>query len=146
MQIHNGLPQIRVLCVLRRHQKMQRRACIASRMLSSSVVSPCQTLLQLARDHEYVTAKTIPSPSISGTVTRARHSVRAPRVCTSFMARRLCDFSVNLCNRSFSGRRIVFASTILLSWQRISFAATIVYRAREFCHKGEKSWIEAATR
>ena len=33
-------------------QKMQRRACIASRMLSSSVVSPRQTLRELARDHE----------------------------------------------------------------------------------------------
>ena len=43
---------IRVLCVPRRHQKMQRRACIASRMLSSSVVSPRQTLRELARDHE----------------------------------------------------------------------------------------------
>ena len=39
---------IRVLCVPRRHQKMQRRACIASRMLSSSVVSPRQTLRELA--------------------------------------------------------------------------------------------------
>ena len=29
---------------------MQRRACIASRMLSSSVVSPRQTLRELARD------------------------------------------------------------------------------------------------
>ena len=48
---------IRVLCVPRRHQKMQRRACIASRMLSSSVVSPRQTLRP----------KTKPSPSISGT-------------------------------------------------------------------------------
>ena len=48
MQIHNGrlttVWSIRVLCVPRRHQKMQRRACIASRMLSSSVVSPRQTL------------------------------------------------------------------------------------------------------
>ena len=42
---------------------MERRACIASRMLSSSVVSPHQTLRELAR----VTAKTKPSPSISGT-------------------------------------------------------------------------------
>ena len=39
---------------------MQRRACIASRMLSSSVVSPRQTLRELA-------PKTKPSPSISGT-------------------------------------------------------------------------------
>ena len=39
-------------------------------------------------------------------------------------------FPVNLCNRgdrSFSGRRIVFASTILLSWLRISFATTNFY-------------------
>ena len=42
---------------------MQRRACIASRMLSSSVVSPRQTLRKRPR----VTAKTKPSPSISGT-------------------------------------------------------------------------------
>ena len=48
-------------------QKMQRRACIASRMLSSSVVSPRQTLHELARDHE-LQLKTKPSPSISGTV------------------------------------------------------------------------------
>ena len=33
-----------------RHQKMQRRACIASRMLSSNVVSPRQTLRELTRD------------------------------------------------------------------------------------------------
>ena len=37
---------------------MQRRACIASHMLSSSVVSPRQTLRELAPN---------PSPSISGT-------------------------------------------------------------------------------
>ena len=43
---------IRVLCVPRSHKKMQRRACIASRMLSSRVVSPRQTLRELARDHE----------------------------------------------------------------------------------------------
>ena len=42
---------------------MQRRACITSRMLSSSVDSPRQTLRELARDHEYDK----PSPSISGT-------------------------------------------------------------------------------
>ena len=36
------------LCVPRRRQKMQRRACIASRMLSCSVVSPRQTLRELA--------------------------------------------------------------------------------------------------
>ena len=42
---------------------MQRRACIASRMLSSSVVSPRQTLRKRPR----VTAKTKPSPSIRGT-------------------------------------------------------------------------------
>ena len=40
---------IRVLCEPRRHQKMQHRACIASRMLSSS---PRQTLREPARDHE----------------------------------------------------------------------------------------------
>ena len=56
---------IRVLCVLRRHQKMQRRACIASCILSSSVVSPRQTPRELARDR----AKTKPSPAISGTCT-----------------------------------------------------------------------------
>ena len=74
---------IRVLCVSRRHHKMQRRACIASRMLSSSVVSPRQTLRELARDH----AKTKPSPSINVTrmrlLTRAHHN--APRVCTSLL-------------------------------------------------------------
>ena len=41
---------------------MQRRACIASRMLSSGVVSPRQTLCEWQE-----TAKTKPSPSISGT-------------------------------------------------------------------------------
>ena len=45
---------------------MQRRACIASRMLSSSVVSPRQTLRKLAK-RPRVTAKTKPSPSISDT-------------------------------------------------------------------------------
>ena len=45
---------------------MQRRACIASRMLSSSVVSPRQTVHGPAREPR-VTAKTNPSPSISGT-------------------------------------------------------------------------------
>ena len=40
------LSLIRLLCVPRRHQKLQR-------MLSSSVASPCQTLRELARNHEY---------------------------------------------------------------------------------------------
>ena len=44
---------------------MQRRACIASRMLSSSVVSPRQTAR--ARKRPRVRAKTKPSPSISVT-------------------------------------------------------------------------------
>ena len=44
---------------------MQRRACIASRMLSSSVVIPRQTARAGKRPR--VTAKTKPSPSISGT-------------------------------------------------------------------------------
>ena len=51
-----------VLCVPRRHQKMQRRACIASRMLSSSVVSPCRT-------GKRPRPKTKPSPSISDKLT-----------------------------------------------------------------------------
>ena len=55
---------------------MQRRACIASRMLSSSVVSPRQTLRELARDHD--------TQSINvrrmRLLTRAHHN--APRVCT----------------------------------------------------------------
>ena len=58
---------------------MQRRACIASRMLSSNVVSPRQTLRELAR----VTAKTNPSHLLvvrrMRLLTRARHN--APRVC-----------------------------------------------------------------
>ena len=44
---------------------MQRRACIASCMLSSSVVSPRQTARSGKRPR--ITAKTKPSPSISGT-------------------------------------------------------------------------------
>ena len=39
---------IQLLCVPRRHQKLQRRACIASCMLSCSL---CQTLHELARNH-----------------------------------------------------------------------------------------------
>ena len=63
---------------------MQRRACIASRMLSSGVVSPRQTLRELAR----TTSNSKPSLSISGTaharlLMRARHN--APRVCTSVL-------------------------------------------------------------
>ena len=63
---------------------MQRRACIASRMVSSSVVSPRQTLRELAR----VTAKTKPSPSLSGTAhafTYACASQCAEGLCTSVL-------------------------------------------------------------
>ena len=49
INIDNGL-SIRVLCVQRKHQKMQRRACIAS---CCSVVSQRQTLRELARHHEH---------------------------------------------------------------------------------------------
>ena len=52
---------------------MQRRARITSHMLSSSVVSPRQTL---ARDHEHQLV--VPRMRL---LTRARHN--APRVCPS---------------------------------------------------------------
>ena len=61
---HLGL--IWLLWVHWRHQKLQRMACIAPPMLSSSVASLCQTLHELARNHEYG-SKTKPSPSISAT-------------------------------------------------------------------------------
>ena len=35
-----------------RHKKSQRMACIDSRMLSTTVACPCQTLRELAGDHE----------------------------------------------------------------------------------------------
>ena len=44
----------------------QRKACSDSRMLSSSVASPCQTLRQLAY-RPRVNAYSWPNPSISGT-------------------------------------------------------------------------------
>ena len=65
---------------------MQRRACIPSRMLSSSVVSPRQTLRELARDHE-LQLKLNPAHQLvvrrMHLLTRARHN--APRVCTSVL-------------------------------------------------------------
>ena len=61
---------------------MQRRACIASRMLSSSVVSPRQTLRELARDHEYQ-LKLNPAHQLVVRRKRARDS--APGVCTSML-------------------------------------------------------------
>ena len=63
-----------------RNQKMQRRACIASRMLSSSVVSPRQTLRELARDHEKLNQLVVRCMRL---LTRARPN--APRVCTSVL-------------------------------------------------------------
>ena len=41
------LDRVRSLCVSWRHKKSQRRACIDSRMLSTTVASPCQTLREL---------------------------------------------------------------------------------------------------
>ena len=41
------LDLIRLLCELWRHKKPQRRACIVSRMLSTIMASPCQTLHEL---------------------------------------------------------------------------------------------------
>ena len=43
----SDLDLIRLLCVPWRHKKPQRRACIDSRMLSTTVASPCQTLSEL---------------------------------------------------------------------------------------------------
>ena len=67
---------------------MQRRACIATRVLSSSVVRPRQTLRELARDqlklnpaHQLV----VPRMRL---LTRARHN--APRVCTSVLFIGVC--------------------------------------------------------
>ena len=51
---------IRLLCVPWRHKKPQRRACIDSRMLSTTVASPCQTLRELlAGDCGYAPARPI---------------------------------------------------------------------------------------
>ena len=65
---------------------MQCRACIASRMLSSSVVSPRQTLRELARDHKSE-LKLNPAHQLvvprMHLLTRAHHN--APRVCTSVL-------------------------------------------------------------
>ena len=41
------LHRVRLLCVPWRHKKSQRRASIDSRMLSTTVASPCQTLREL---------------------------------------------------------------------------------------------------
>ena len=41
------LHRVRSLCVSWRHKKSQRRACIDSRLLSTTVASPCQTLREL---------------------------------------------------------------------------------------------------
>ena len=68
---------------------MQRRACIASRMLSSSVVSPCQTARAGKRPR--VTAKTKPSPSISGTAHAFTYA------CTSQCAEGLHFSAFHLC-------------------------------------------------
>ena len=53
MQISTG-DRVRLLCASWRHKKWQRRACVDSRLLSTTVASPCQTLRELpARDREY---------------------------------------------------------------------------------------------
>ena len=65
---------------------MQRRACIASRMLSSSVG---QTLRELARNR----AKTKPSPSISGNA----------HAFTYACASQCADTSVLFINQRFKG-------------------------------------------
>ena len=48
------LELIGLMCVPWRHKKLQQRACIHSRMQSTSVTSPCQTLHELlvAGNHE----------------------------------------------------------------------------------------------
>ena len=60
------LDRVRLLCVSWRHKKSQWRACIDSRMLSTTVASPCQTLRELLAWRTSLLKK--PSPSISGTV------------------------------------------------------------------------------
>ena len=59
------LDKTSLLCIPWRRKKSQPRACIDSRMLSTAVASPCQTLRELLRE---TTSKRIirPSPSISG--------------------------------------------------------------------------------
>ena len=47
------LDLIRLLCVPWRHKKPQRRVCIDSRMLSTTVACPCQTLCELPRVNAY---------------------------------------------------------------------------------------------
>ena len=49
MQISRGLPRPRplALCMLKAQKKSQRRACINSRMQSTTVASPGQTLHEL---------------------------------------------------------------------------------------------------
>ena len=64
------------VCVSCRQKKSQRRACIDSRMLSTTTPSPCQTLRELLAD---TTSKGIQSPAHQLVLPRMRSS---PRVCT----------------------------------------------------------------
>ena len=80
--LYRGLMDPRALRP-RRHQKIQRRACIASRMLSSSVVSPRQTLREMARDQPELNPAHQLVIQRMRLLTRARHN--AQRVCTSVL-------------------------------------------------------------
>ena len=68
------LDRVRLLCVPWRHKKSQRTACVDSRILSTTVASPCQTLRELSGRPQ---VNTCPVHQLA--VSRMRS---LPRVCT----------------------------------------------------------------
>ena len=84
---HNhALAYLELIGLLRvpwRHKKLQQRACIDSRMQSTSVASPCQTLRDLytsGRPHSLAPAHQLAIPRMRS----------APGVCTFINPRRAC--------------------------------------------------------
>ena len=65
------LDRVRSLCVSCKHKKSQRRACIDSRMLSTTIPSPCQRATSASKGTQ--------SPAHQLVLPRMRSS---PRVCT----------------------------------------------------------------
>ena len=76
--------QVRSLCVSWRHNKSQQRACIDSRMLSTTAASPCQTLCELLARETHTD-----SLAHQLAVWRMRSS---PRVCTLVLFITLCNW------------------------------------------------------
>ena len=97
------LDKMCLLCVPRRLKKSQRRVCIDSRMLSTTVASPCQTLRELyTSGRPQVNAYYGPTHQLA---VSCLHS--SPRVCTSVLFIVIGDIvGVLSGNKPIAGQRI----------------------------------------